>query len=142
MSASDRFPSRPIEIPWLHSGRFSFHLELTNRRKNSIIMVVRCGLKYFQVQFECRSGVWRSLVARLTGGQEVVGSNPAAPIFEEVPQILRNSVFPRACGAFRLFIIPSEDIFFLQEEVRSIPGAGVLNSYTSCNKNTSTKMHP
>lgn len=25
-------------------------------------------------------GVWRSLVARLTGGQEVVGSNPVAPI--------------------------------------------------------------
>ena len=24
-------------------------------------------------------GVWRSLVARLTGGQEVVGSNPVAP---------------------------------------------------------------
>ncbi len=27
-------------------------------------------------------GVWRSLVARLTGGQEVVGSNPAIPTFE------------------------------------------------------------
>lgn len=24
-------------------------------------------------------GLWRSLVARLTGGQEVVGSNPASP---------------------------------------------------------------
>jgi uncharacterized protein len=27
-------------------------------------------------------GVWRSLVARLTGGQEVVGSNPVAPIMK------------------------------------------------------------
>ena|GEM_PF-4895394 len=26
-----------------------------------------------------RSGAWRSLVARLTGGQEVAGSNPVAP---------------------------------------------------------------
>mgnify|MGYP006877029458 FL=1 len=26
-----------------------------------------------------RHGLWRSLVARLTGGQEVVGSNPASP---------------------------------------------------------------
>jgi len=25
-------------------------------------------------------GIWRSLVARLTGGQEVVGSNPAIPM--------------------------------------------------------------
>gem|GEM_PF-3389563 len=26
-------------------------------------------------------GTWRSLVARLTGGQEVAGSNPVVPIF-------------------------------------------------------------
>src|SRR5690606_2282877 len=35
-------------------------------------------------------GLWRSLVARLTGGQEVVGSNPASPT-------IRN---PRTSGGF------------------------------------------
>lgn len=30
-------------------------------------------------------GPWRSLVARLTGGQEVVGSNPAGPTRKPAP---------------------------------------------------------
>ena len=29
-------------------------------------------------------GLWRSLAARLTGGQEVAGSNPASPTKREI----------------------------------------------------------
>ena len=34
---------------------------------------------------EFTDGLWRSLVARLTGGQEVAGSNPASPTTNRSP---------------------------------------------------------
>ena len=36
--------------------------------------------EYSRGHVKHKNGIWRSLVARLTGGQEVVGSNPAIPI--------------------------------------------------------------
>ena len=40
-----------------------------------------------------RHGAWRSLVARLTGGQKVAGSNPVAPIFKQQVALLSSVVF-------------------------------------------------
>ncbi len=39
-------------------------------------------------------GLWRSLAARLTGGQEVAGSNPASPT-TGIPCTARDSVYWR-----------------------------------------------
>ena len=41
------------------------------------------------------NGLWRSLVAHLTGGQGVVGSNPASPTSMKIRTL------PRGCGFFR-----------------------------------------
>ena len=44
----------------------------------------RFGIEWFQTDKVDDCGVWRSLVARLTGGQKVVGSNPATPIGSKI----------------------------------------------------------
>ena len=47
-----------------------------------------------------RFGIWRRLVARLTGGEEVVGSNPAIPTGRrgrpDLPQLIPYSAIGRA----------------------------------------------
>ena len=43
----------------------------------SVARLTKRGVK---AKMQLLFGIWRSLVARLTGGQEVVGSNPAIPI--------------------------------------------------------------
>ncbi len=39
----------------------------------------QCSLVVLSIN---HTGVWRSLVARLTGGQKVAGSNPVTPTFK------------------------------------------------------------
>ncbi len=48
-------------------------------------MKILCGrcAKLFKHPTEGVAGTWRSLVAHLTGGQGVVGSNPAVPTVAE-----------------------------------------------------------
>ena len=59
------------------------------------------------------TGVWRSLVARLTGGQEAAGSSPVTPRKGETVKI---SGFPFVLAIIRGFvfskILPIWDIFY------------------------------
>ena len=69
------------------------------------------------------SGLWRSLVARLTGGQEVVGSNPASPT-KENPRRNGGFLIPGVelvvpAGAYRAPINPKSE----RTTVRRLPAA-------------------
>ena len=44
-------------------------------------------MREFVIRAAHIGGVWRSLVARLTGGQEAAGSSPVTPSFGEMAKI-------------------------------------------------------
>ena len=61
---------------------------LSNKREaknhsENFLLQRRCGrviiAKLFERELKSTNGLWRSLVAHLTGGQGVAGSNPAGP---------------------------------------------------------------
>ncbi len=62
------------------------------------------------VKYSMLCGMWLSLVERLTGGQEVVGSNPAIPIFYAIifRFVEKNPYFIRV---LQFFVYPPQPHF-------------------------------